>query len=90
MNTWLAVLIIVRLILFGLGTVTTLISYRAYRREPTRYLRDATVAFGVITIGVVIEGILYQFTGLTLDQVHVVESITIALGFVILLRSFLR
>ncbi|MFB6172429.1 MAG: hypothetical protein ABEJ23_07830 [Haloarculaceae archaeon] len=90
MNSWLLVLAVARLALFALGVATTAISFRAYRRDGSRYLRDATVAFGFITIGVVIEGVLFQLTSLSLVQVHVVESVTLGVGFVVLLRSLVR
>jgi len=57
--------------------------------RPDTYLRDATLGFGFITLGVLIEGFLYQFTGLTLTQVHVAESVCLVFGLGILLRSFL-
>lgn len=87
---WELILIGVRVVLLGLGLATTAISFRAYRRERTRYLRDATIGFGFITLGVLIEGFLYQLTALTLTQVHIAESISIACGFSVLLWSFLR
>lgn len=87
---WEAVLIVVRIALLGLGIATTAISYRAYRSERTRYLRDATIGFGCITLGVFIEGLLFQGTTLTLTQVHIAESVAIGCGFAVLLASFLR
>jgi hypothetical protein len=89
-RNWEAVLIGVRVLLLLLGVATTLISFRAYRRERTRYLRDATVGFGFITLGVLLEGFLYQLTELTLTQVHIAESVALACGLGILLWSFLR
>jgi len=68
------------------SVATTAISFRAYRQQQTRYLRDATLGFGFITLGVLIEGFLYQFTGLTLTQVHVAESVCLVFGLGILLR----
>lgn len=87
---WEFTLIGVRLILLLLGVATTAISFRAYRRERNRYLRDATIGFGFITLGVLIEGFLYQLTTLTLTQVHIAESVALACGFVVLLWSFIR
>lgn len=86
---WDIALVAVRVLLLVVGLATTAISFRAYRREGTRYLRDATLGFGFITLGVLIEGFLYQFTGLTLTQVHVAESVALVLGLGALLRSFL-
>ena len=86
---WDLALVVVRVLLLVVGLATTAISFRAYRREGTRYLRDATLGFGFITLGVLIEGFLYQFTGLTLTQVHVAESVALVFGLGALLRSFL-
>lgn len=90
MTGWASVLVGVRILLLVLGLATTAISFRAYRRERTRYLRDATVGFGFVTLGVLVEGFLYQFTALTLTQVHVAESVALACGLGVLLRSFLQ
>lgn len=87
---WAAVLVGIRVLLLGLGVVTTAVGYRAYRRHGTRYLRDATAGFGFVTFGVLIEGFLYQLTALTLTQVHVAESAALACGFGVLIRSFRR
>lgn len=89
-DPWTMSLAVVRVLLLLLGVATTAISYRAYRRQRTRYLRDATVGFGLITLGVLLEGFLFQLTGLTLTQVHIVESLALAVGLAVLLRSFLR
>jgi hypothetical protein len=86
---WELGLVVVRVLLLAMGIATTAISFRAYRRSPARYLRDATVGFAFITFGVLLEGFLYQFTGLTLTQVHIAESVALVVGLGLLLRSFL-
>lgn len=86
---WELALVAVRVLLLLVGLATTGISFRAYQRQGTRYLRDATIGFGCITLGVLIEGLLYQYTGLSLTQVHVAESVALVLGLGVLLRSFL-
>jgi CHASE1-domain containing sensor protein len=55
---WELALIAVRVLLLGVGLATTAISFRAYQQQQTRYLRDATLGFGFITLGVLIEGFL--------------------------------
>ncbi|MFB6085012.1 MAG: hypothetical protein ABEJ94_12290 [Halorientalis sp.] len=87
-DVWTAILVGARIAVLLLGIATTVISLRAYRRTQARYLRDATLGFGIMTVGVFVEGILYQLTPIGLVQVHVIESVAIGLGFVILLRSF--
>jgi hypothetical protein len=79
-----------RLVVLALGVATTLLAVRAYRRQRTRYLRDASLGFGLMTVGVFLEGVLYQLVGLGLTEVHLVESLAIAAGFAVLLVSFVR
>lgn len=83
----LALLAGTRIAVLILGLAVTAISYRAYRRTGTAYLRTAAVGFGVISIGVFLEGVLFELFGLDLAAVHIVESIAIGLGFLILLQS---
>lgn len=87
---WPVVLIGVRVVLLLLGVATTAISFQAYRQDRTSYLRNATLGFALITLGVLVEGFLYQLTDLTLTQVHIVESVALACGLSVLLLSFLR
>lgn len=89
-DAWGFALLGVRTLLLLVTLATTVVSLRAYRREGTRYLRDATIGFGFITVGVLVEGFLYQLTELTLTQVHITESVALICGFAVLLRSFLR
>ena len=89
-DTTTVVLIAVRLIVLGLGVLITYYSFEAYRRTRTHYLRNASIGFGIITFGVFIEGILYEFGGLDLALVHVIESVAIGIGFVVLLFSLRR
>lgn len=84
------VLVVARLLLFGLGAVITAISFRAYRRTGARYMRDASVGFGIMTVGVFIEGVLYEIAGFPLVSVHIVETVAIGLAFIILLVSLHR
>lgn len=78
---------VVRAVVFLLGVAVTATAARAYHRVGERYLRDAAVAFGIVTVGVLIEGVLFQFTSLDLTAVHLVESVAIGVGFLVLLRS---
>ena len=86
----LAVLVVARVAVLALALAVTAISYRAYRRTGTPYLRTAAVGFGVISVGVFVEGVLFELFELDLALVHIVESVAIGLGFVILLRSLRR
>lgn len=85
-----AVLVAVRLVVLVLGISITYFSLQAYRRTRAPYLRDASVGFGVISVGVLIEGLLFELGGFDLAIVHIVESVAIGIGFVILLVSLRR
>jgi hypothetical protein len=83
-------LTVVRAMVLVLGLATTTVAFRAYRRQGSRYLRDATLGLGIITAGVLVEGVLFRLASLDLTTVHLVESVAIGLGFLVLLSSFLR
>ncbi|WP_442909404.1 DUF7521 family protein [Halovenus sp. HT40] len=87
---WAVALTSTRIIVLLLGILTTIISFRAYYEQRATYLRDATIGFAIMTIGVFVEGALYQLTPIGLTQVHIIESVAIGFGFLALLRSFLR
>lgn len=85
---WVLVLLVVsRVVVLLLAMAVTVISYRAYRRTGARYLRNAAVGFAVISVGVFIEGVLFEVLELDLALVHIVESVAIGVGFLILLHS---
>lgn len=85
---WVRVLLVLsRLAVLAVALAVTAISYRAYRRSGARYLRTASVGFGVIAIGVFVEGLLFEVLELNLALVHIVESVAIGVGFLILLQS---
>lgn len=81
----LVVLVITRLIVLSLGLLITYYSVQAYRRTDLPYMRTTAIGFAVITLGVFLEGFLFEFLGLDLAIVHIVESVAIAIGFLILL-----
>lgn len=84
------ILSIVRFGVFLLGIGVTWVSYKAYRRTGERFLRNATIGFGIIAIGVFIEGVLFNFTALDLTMVHIIESLAIGLGLLVLHISLRR
>ena len=85
-----AVLAVVRLLVLVLGVTITYYSVAAYRRTRVPYLRNAAVGFGIITVGVFVEGVLFELAGLDLAVVHIVESVAVGLGFLVLLVSLRR
>lgn len=82
-----AVLVVVRLLVLALGALITYYSLKAYRRTRTYYMRNTAIGFGIITLGVFIEGVLFEFGGFNLAVVHIIESVAIGIGFFVLLLS---
>lgn len=81
------VLSAVRLGVLLLGLAVTRAAYTAYRRTGESFMGRATLGFAVITVGVFVEGVLYTLGGLDLTTVHIVESLTVGLGLLILYSS---
>ncbi|WP_276259016.1 DUF7521 family protein [Haloglomus litoreum] len=78
------VLSAIRFAVFLLGAGVSWVSYKAYRRTGERFLRNATVGFAIITVGVFIEGVLFNFFSLDLTTVHIIESLAIGIGLLVL------
>lgn len=81
------VLTLVRLGVLLLAVSVTWASVTAYRRTGEPFLRTAAIGFGVITVGVLVEGLLFQVVGVDLTTAHVVESVAIGAGLAILVYS---
>lgn len=84
------VLGVVRTLVLIMGLSIAYLSYRAYNRTDSRYLRDAAIGFAIVTFGIFVEGALFEFGGMELVFVHIIESIVVAIGFGVLLYSLLR
>lgn len=82
-----ALLALVRVIVLCLGLLITYYSFKAYRRTRAEYMRNASIGFGIITIGVFVEGVLFEIGGFDLTHSHIIESVAIGLGFLVLLLS---
>lgn len=85
-----AILAAVRILVMVLGLAIAIVSYQAYRRTGAPYLRDVSIGFTVVALGVFSEGVLFELFGWELVTVHIIESILVALGFAIILYSFYR
>lgn len=78
-------LVIARVVVLSLGLLITYYSVQAYRRTGLPFMRTTAIGFAVISLGVFFEGLLFELLGLDLAIVHIVESVAIAIGFLILL-----
>jgi len=78
-----------RLVLFGLALMLTIISFQAYTERQTKQLESAFIGFAFISMGVALTTLGTQVTTQeTLFQV--VETVPFIVGFAMLLLSLNR
>lgn len=65
----------------------TITSYRAYLRTGERTFQYTMAGFACLGFGLVVESYLLGTVPLTLTEIHAIESIVFAIGFVILYAS---
>lgn len=82
-----AVVVAVKTITLVLGATITYFALKAYRRTKSPALRALTVGFSLVTTGAVIGGIIHQFSGLSLRNAVLTESLFIMGGFLVLTYS---
>ncbi len=90
--------VLTNFMMFGFGFLLTGLSYFAYRRDTSRVaLRNATIGFGLLTIGGLIAPIYqigyktqYQLDGRELLAVQSVEGLFLAAGLGMLFYSIYR
>lgn len=84
-----AVLLLLRLVLFGLALGLTVISFQAYRENGGKRLESAFVGFAFISMGVAMTTISDQVEALPL-LFSIVETIPFIIGFSMLYVSLYR
>jgi hypothetical protein len=81
------VLFLSRLVAVLLALSITATSYRAYRRTGDQTFQFTMVGFGLLSLGLGIESFLLRTVPLSLTEIHTVESLAFAVGFVVLYLS---
>jgi len=81
------VLLVARLFGVVAATAITVTSYRAYRRTGERTFQYTMVGFACLGLGLVVESYLLGRVPLTLREIHAVESVVFAVGFIVLYVS---
>ncbi len=87
-----SVLVILRLGIVGVGAIVTLWGLRMAvqdRGHRSTFL-ILTTGFALLTLGAVVEGVLFEFLGWNLTAAHTAEALTAVLGFVLILVSIHR
>lgn len=67
-----------------LGTAIASLAFLAHRRNGGSLMLALSVGFALIAIGSFLEGLLFEFLGWDLATVHLVESIFVLAGLLIL------
>ncbi|SIS08120.1 DUF7521 family protein [Natronorubrum thiooxidans] len=77
----------VKTLILLVGSVITFFAYKAYRRTQQRALGLLAVGFGLVTLGLVLAGLLYELLGVSLMMGILLESLLMFAGFLIIARS---
>ncbi|SEW03976.1 DUF7521 family protein [Natrinema salifodinae] len=80
-------LAVVKTLVLIVGGVITFFAYKAYRRTHQPALRYLAVGFGLVTLGLVLAGMLYELLGVPLMTGILLESLLVLLGFLVIARS---
>ncbi len=89
-------LILLRLITFGLTLGITLISFQAYRKKQSDKLQTAFIGFAFISMGVAVSNVITQLgagaadSSLTTIFLQMTETIPFIVGFAMLYLSLYR
>lgn len=84
-----AVLMLLRLVLFALTLGLTLLSFQAYQRRKSKRLETAFIGFAFISMGVAVSALVSQ-TGGDVTLLRIAETIPFIVGFVMLYASLYR
>jgi len=80
-------LIVVRLVAVLIAVSISATSFRAYRRTGRRTFAYTMAGFGTLALGLGIESFLLRAVPMTLAEIHTIESLVFALGFIVLYVS---
>ncbi|MFD1587923.1 hypothetical protein ACFR9U_13120 [Halorientalis brevis] len=89
-------LILLRLVTFGLTLGITLISFQAYRKKQSDKLQTAFIGFAFISMGVAVSNVITQLgagaadSSLTTIFLQMTETIPFIVGFAMLYLSLYR
>ena len=89
------VLVLMRLVLFGLSLGLTLISFQAYSKRGSQRLQYAFIGFAFISMGVAVTNLTTQVgvsgdLGQELYYLRIAETVPFIVGFVMIYLSLYR
>lgn len=80
-------LVLLRLLIVALGMLVVYLSFKSHRQNHSSTMLLLSMGFLLLTVGVVVEGILFEFFGLDIFGAHAVESILVASGLSVIVYS---
>jgi len=80
-------LAVVKTLVLVVGGVITYFSFKAYRRTRQRALGYLTIGFGLVTLGFVLAGMLYELLEVHLVTGILLESLLVLAGFLVIAYS---
>lgn len=80
-------LTVVKTLVLLVGSVITYFSFKAYRRTRQRALGYLATGFGIVTLGLVLAGLVYELLNVPLAIGILIESLLALVGFTIIAYS---
>ena len=80
-------LVVAKLITMVIGLVIAATAYRGYRRSGSEPMWYLAVGFAIISVGAVIEGILFDVLQFSIFWAGTVQTSIVALGMLVILYS---
>ena len=80
-------LVFVRLLIVLLGSVVVYLTLKSHRHNHSNAMLLLSIGFALITIGAVIEGVLFEFLGYDILEALMIGSVIGALGFTAIIYS---
>ena len=80
-------LAVVKTLVLIVGGVITFFAFKAYRRTHQRALGFLAAGFGIVTLGLVLAGMLYEVLGVSLATGVLLESLLVLIGFLVIAYS---
>jgi tellurite resistance protein TehA-like permease len=90
-DVFFAVLALMRLILFGLAILLTIISFQAYRQQQSQRLEFAFIGFAFISMGTALSNLTVQINSADQQELFLIaETVPFIIGFAMLYLSLYR
>lgn len=78
---------IVKMVIVAIGAFIVHLMFKTHRRIGSQSMLWLAIGFSLITLGAIVEGILFEFLGYTLLEVNIIGSIVTLCGLISVLYS---